>query len=127
MNNTDTRYILLEIINQAQEGNSIKFQYIKSWREFKFRWRQARSTKIVIKTLKASAKNLFNEYCKDVIAGISDVTKLLAYVELQDIIAFYEEDLSTLQKMLDEYDGYLGKGNFWYSFLGGEREIWNIL
>ena len=127
MNDTDARHILLEIINQAQEGNSLQFQYIRSWQEFKFRWRQAKSTKVVIKTLQVSADNLFNEYCKDVITGISDVTKLFAYSELQAIIAFYENDLITLQEMLDDYDDYLGKGNFWYSFLGGERETWNIL
>ena len=85
MTDSETRQLLLSIINQAQEGKSLKFHFIRSWQEFKFRWCQAKSTKLVIKTLKASAKGLFKEYCKDVIAGISDITKLLAYQQLLDI------------------------------------------
>jgi hypothetical protein len=76
--------------------------------------------------LRASASKLFKEYCKDVIAGISDITKLFAYARLQEIIAFYEKDLKTLKQMLDDYDYYLGDGHFWYSFLGGQRETWHM-
>lgn len=123
MTDSEAKQLLLDIINQAQEGRSLKFHFIRSWQEFKFRWQQARSTKLVIKTLKTSSNNLFKEYCRDVSAGASDVNKLLAYSELCEVIAFYKEDLSTLQLMLDDYDEYLGQGNFWFSLLGGEREI----
>jgi hypothetical protein len=121
MTDTEAKQLLLEILEQAQEGKSIKFQFIKSWAEFRYYHRLKLSTTLVIKTLKASANNLFTEYCQDVIDGISDLNKLLAYSQLRDIIAFYEKDIETLQQMLAEYDEYLGEGNFWYSFLGGER------
>lgn len=123
MNDTDAKQLVLDIINQAQEGKSIKFRYISSWSEFILYLRQAQSTKLIIKALKVSAKNLFKDYCKDVIAGISDVNKLLAYTKMLDIIEFYKKDLDTLKQMMDEYDKYLGEGHFWYSFLGGEREF----
>ena len=127
MTDNEAQQLLLDIINQAQEGQALEFQYIKSWYEFKYYKRLARSTKVVISTLSFSANNLFNEYCRDVIAGISDVNKLLAYSHLRDIIAFYEKDLETVNQMLDEYDEYLGDwSKFWHAFLGGERDLWNI-
>jgi hypothetical protein len=124
MQDTDTQELLLEILNTAEEGKSIEFQLITSWAEFKFYWQVKRSTKAVIRTLKDAAKNLFRSYCREIPTGSADLTQLLAYSQLQDVIAFYEKDVGTLQKMLDEYDEYLGT-HFWYSFLGGERDIWN--
>lgn len=123
MTNTDTKQLLLAILEKAQEGKSLQFQIITSWDDFKYYTHLAKSNKIIIKALKSSANNLFKEYCKDVIAGVSNVDKLLAYVQLRDFIRFYEKDFNTLKQMLDEYDEYLGQGHFWYSFLGGERDL----
>lgn len=124
MNDTESKQLLLEIINQAKEGDQREFQIIRSWAEFRFRRQQARSTKIVIKALAASASLLLIEYCEDVRAGTQDVNKILAYSELRDIIAFYEADLLTLRQMLDEYDEYLGDwSNFFDAIFGGERVI----
>jgi hypothetical protein len=125
MQEFDAQQVLLAIIQQAEEGKFQVFRQIKSWREFKHYYRLHRSTKVVIKVLKASATQVFNGYCKNVTSGISDVTQLLAYNELLDIQDFYEKDLKTLEDMLKEYDDYLGQGNFLYSILGGERDIWN--
>ena len=124
MTDIDAKELLLEILNKAQEGKSVQFRLITSWDEFIYHWRLSRSTKLIIKTLKTSASNLFKEYCQDVIVGISDINKLLAYSQLCDIIAFYERELDTFKRMLDEYDNYLGTWHtFWYAFLGGEREF----
>lgn len=124
MTDSESKQLLLDIINKAQEGVHLPFRQIVAWGEFRFVELQAKSTKLVIRTLKASAKNLFKEYCKDVIDGTSEINKLLAYSELCDIIAFYEEELNTLKQMLDEYDEYLGDwGNFINAFLGGRREL----
>ena len=123
MTDQETTLLIQEIINKALEGRAQPFRSILYWSEFRYYQRWTRSTKLIIKTLKVSAKKLFNEYCKDVIAGISDITKLLAYSQILDIITFYETDLSTVQSMLLEYEDYLGEGNFWHSFLGGRREV----
>ena len=123
MNDTDATQLLLAIIKQAQEGNSLKFHYITSWSELIEQYRFHKSTCLVIKTLEYSANRLFKGYCKDVIAGISDVNKLLAYEELLKIIEFYKNDLTTIERMLAEYKYYLKQGNFLFSFLGGERDI----
>ena len=117
--------LILEIITNAQELKYIECRYITSWREFRYYTKLITSTKFIIRALKSSANRLYKSYCKDVIAGVSDVNKLLAYSQLLDIIKFYIKDLETLRKMVNEYDEYLGNGNFWYSFLGGERDLWN--
>jgi hypothetical protein len=126
MTEDEAKQLISDIINKPQEAEPIKFQYIASWGEFRYYYQLHRSTKFVIKTLKSSAKKLFKEYCRTIATGTQDVNKLLAYSQLRDIIAFYEADVNTIKKMLDEYDNYLGQGHFWYSFLGGERDIWNI-
>ena len=125
MTDQEAQQILLEIINRAQEGKSSEFQLITTWADFIFYIKNKRSVKAVIRLLRDAANNTFKEYCQDITSGTSDITKLLAYTELLRIKAFYEKELETLQKMLDEYDEYLGQGHFWYSFLGGERDIWN--
>lgn len=124
MEQAEAQELLLEILTTAEEGKSIEFRLITSWAEFRFFQRSLRSTKLIIGTLKEAADKLFKTYCHEVSTGSADFTQLLAYPQLQEVIAFYERDIDTLQKMLDEYDEYLGKGNFWFSFLGGERETW---
>ena len=123
MNDAETTQLILDIINKAQEGRAQPFRSILYWSEFRYYRRWVISTKIIIRTLHKAANNLFKEYCRDVINEISEITKILAYSQLVDIIAFYENDLNTVQQMLDDYDEYLGNGNFWYSFLGGRRDI----
>lgn len=124
MEQTEAQELLLEILTTAEEGKSIQFRLITSWSEFKFYRQNIRSTKLVVSSLKEAADKLFRSYCQAIPTGSADFTQLLAYSQLQEVIAFYEKDIDTLQKMLDEYDEYLGKGNFWFSFLGGERETW---
>ena len=123
MTDTTAKQLILDIINKAQEGQSHPFRPILYWSEFTYYRRWIRSTKLIIKTLKTSANNLFKEYCKEVVTGNSDVNKLLAYSQLLDIIKFYENDLNTVKRMLEDFDTYLGEGNFWYSFFGGRRDI----
>lgn len=124
MNKQEATSIIQDIITKAQEGEAHPFITITYWDEFKFYQRYAKSTAVIIKVLKTSTNNLFKSYCQDVIAGISDITKLLAYMQLIDIIAFYENELKTLQAMLNDYDDYLGNfGNFVRAIFGGERII----
>ena len=123
MTDQETTQLIQDIINKAREGVAQPFRTILYWSEYRYYQGWTRATKLIIRTLEVSANNLFKEYCQDVIAGISDITKLLAYSELLDIIAFYKNDLRTVHFMLTDYANYLEKGNFWYSFFGGRRDI----
>lgn len=124
MTDRETTSITQDIINKAIENRAQPFRTISYLNEFIYYIRLAKATKLIINALKQAAKNLFKEYCRDVIAGISDVTKLLAYWQLLDIIAFYESDFKTIQSMVDDYDEYLGNfGNFIGALFGEEREL----
>ena len=123
MQELEVQQLLLDIIAYAQKGKFTEFHFITSWSEFKFYRQSVRSTKIVIRVLKTSAKNLFKKYCKDIASAKPDVNELYAYIQLCNMVDFYQKDLNILKRMVDEYDNYLGKGHFWYSFLGGERQL----
>ena len=123
MTDQDTTLLIQDIINRAQEGRAFPFRTIRYWSEFRYFQRYARSTKVIIRILRVSANNLFKDYCKGVIAGISDITKLLAYQQLLDIVDFYKEELETIDAMLTEYDEYLGDlGNFIGALFGERRD-----
>ena len=125
MQQTEAQELLLHIIEQAARPNT-PFTFITTWNEFRFYQQNRRATKLIIRTLEASARNLFKTYCKDIAAGSADINKLLAVKQLEEIITYYERELYTVERMLDDYDEYLGQGNFWYSILGGERNTWNL-
>ena len=120
----ETTLLIQDVIDKALNGQSQPFRPIVCWSEFIYYHRCASANKMIIKTLKRAAKNLFKEYCRDVIAGISDITKLLAYEQLLDIEVFYETELDTIKRMLDDYDEYLGDWfNFFDALAGGRREV----
>ena len=100
MHDTETQQIILEILEQAQSGKSFEFRFITSRSEFQFFWQSAKATKLLIRTLKASAKDLFNTYCEDVADGAPDVNKLLAVKELEDVYyeTFADEDGEIYEK-----------------------------
>ena len=120
MNNISSEQLLQAILEQA-EGKPSEFRFIESLYDLAGCFRYSKATKLVIKVLKAASKKLFTAYCKNVTSGISDVTQLFAFSQLDDVIAFYRQELNTVTAMIDEYEDYLAKGNFFYALLGGER------
>ena len=124
MQDQETREIINDLIQQAEDEDHVEFKLITTWEEYRFYLQQERAFKVVVKVLKACARATFRAYCEEVVSGESDLNKLLAYLQLQDVIAFYEQDLQTVKKMNTEYDEHLGNwGNFVKEFiLGYERE-----
>ena len=124
MTDQDATLLIQDIITRAQEGRAFTFRSILYWCEFRYFQKYERSTKLIIRILQVSANNLFKDYCRDVIAGISDITKLLAYQQMLDIVDFYKDELTTIQAMVDDYDEYLGNlGNFIGALFGERRDI----
>ena len=124
MQEQEAREIINDLIQQAEAEDHVESKLISSWEEYRFYLQQERALKIVIKVLSACEKATFDVYCKEIVSGESDLNKLLACIQLQDVIAFYEQDLQTVKKMNTEYDDHLGNwGNFVKEFiLGFERE-----
>jgi hypothetical protein len=124
MTDQEKTLLIQDIVDKALENDAQQFQHILYWSDFRYYRKYAIANKLIIKTLKRAANNLFKEYCRDVIAGISDITKLVAYQQLLDITDFYIDELKTLQAMLDDYDEYLGDwSNFFKAIFGGRRDI----
>lgn len=110
MNNTDDQKLLAELVKRAETGEHIKFDYIKSWSEYKSRKLSVKATEMLIKSLSRSADNLLKRYCKNVELGQADVTTLFVRDVLLRTREFYEKELEILFDMLDEYDAYLKGG-----------------
>lgn len=115
--------IVAEIIERAERGQFTEFRFIKSFDEFLYLREEARITKLNIENLTDAADKLFKQYCKEVIEGTANVGNLLAYTEVMDIVDFYKIEVTTFERMLDEYKEYLCQGNFIRAFLGEERDI----
>lgn len=122
MTDQDSKLIIQDIINKAQ-GPAQPFRPILYWSEYRYYQRVQLSNKLIIRALWSSAESLFTEYCHNVVTGTQDVSKLFAYSQLLDIKAFYERDLDTVKRMLDDYTTYILEGNFFYSLFGGRRDL----
>ena len=120
MDNQDAEYLLQAILENAESKPS-EFRFISSLADYGESLRLYKSTKLVIKILKSASNSIFKTYCKAVTSGISDVTQLLAFSQLDEVIAFYKQELNTINNMLDEYEEYLRHGNLLYAITGGER------
>jgi hypothetical protein len=113
----DDKELLAEIIKRAEAGEHIKFEYIKSWREYKSRILNYKATELLIKGLERSTKSLLRRYCKAVELGQGDVTTLLVRKALLDTKSFYDKELAMIDDMISEYDAFLHDGNFIGQFL----------
>ena len=123
MTDQETTLIIQDIISKAVEGKAQLFRPILYWSEYCYYCRLLLSTDIIIRTLTRAANNLFKAYCKDIIAGTSDITTLIAYQQLLDVIDFYNDDLETLQSMIEDYKDYLFDFRNFVGALLGERRL----
>ena len=113
----DEKELLAEVIKRAEAGEHIKFEYIKSWQEYKARVLNYKATEMLIKGLERSTKSLLKRYCKAVELGQGDVTTLLVRKTLLDTKSFYDKELAMIDDMISEYDAFLHDGNFISQFL----------
>lgn len=113
----DDKELLAEIIKRAEAGEHIKFEYIKSWREYKTRILNYKATEMLIKGIERSTKSLLKRYCSAVELGQGDVTTLLVRKALLDTKSFYDKELAMIDDMISEYDAFLHDGNFISQFL----------
>ena len=121
MSVNETQQKLLTILEHAQTAKPSEFRLILNWNDLKYCQHKVKSFKLLVKGLRRAADGLFKGYCTGVANSKSDFVKLLAYQQLVQAAVFYENEIKVFLEMLDEYDTYLGKGNFLWSYLGGMR------
>jgi hypothetical protein len=125
MQDIDTKEIVKRLILQAQEDQHTKPHLITTWKEYRFYINQARSLKVVIKVLRNSEASLFKSYCKGIAKGEAEFSKMIACLQVQDIIDYYDQEYEIIKGMNTEYDNYLGECNFINFILtlfGAERD-----
>ena len=106
MNNQEQQQMLADIIKKAEAGEHTKFEYIRSWKEYKQRKMNYYALKMLRNSLKHSTKSLLKRYCKAVEKGEADVTTLLVREKLLATKAFYEREFYMVQDMIYEYEAY---------------------
>lgn len=121
MSVNETQQKLLTILEHAQTAKPSEFRLILNWNDLKYCQHKVKSFKLLVKGLRRAADGLFKGYCTGVANSESDFVKLLAYQQLVQAVVFYENEIKVFLEMLDEYDTYLGKGNFLWAYLGGMR------
>ena len=121
MDDKFAQQLTLEILRQVEERRFTQFRLLGNWAEYQLCQQSITSTKLVIKVLRQSANNLFKQYCRTVITGITDINQLMAYSQIKEAESFYRTELVTFNNMADEYMDYLSQGNFLYALSGGER------
>ncbi len=117
MNNQDQQQMLADIVKKAEAGEHTKFEYIKSWKEYKQRKMNCGALDMLIDSLEHSTRSLLNRYCNAVKKGCADITTLLVREKLLTTKAFYERELGMIQDMLSEYEAYLWDSGFISQFL----------
>jgi uracil phosphoribosyltransferase len=123
MQETETIEIIALLLNKAQENKHTEIRLITTWREFRAFKKQAKALKVVIKILRNSANSLLKVYCKEVVEGTQDFTKLLAYNQLLEVSDYYKRELEIVNEMITEYDKYLDDCNYIATLLGEVREV----
>ncbi len=117
MNNQDQQQMLADIVKRAEAGEHTKFEYIRSWKEYKQRKMNCAALDMLIDSLAHSTRSLLKRYCKAVVRGNADITTLLVREKLLTTKAFYERELDMVTDTLSEYDSFLHDGNFLGQFL----------
>jgi hypothetical protein len=117
MNNQDQQQMLADIVKKAEAGEHTKFEYIRSWKEYKQRKMNCAALDMLIDSLEHSTRSLLKRYCKMVEKGDADITTLLVREKLLTTKAFYELELSMMTDMIYEYEAYLMDCNFLSQFL----------
>lgn len=117
MNNQDQQQMLADIVKKAEAGEHTKFEYIRSWKEYKQRKMNSYALDMLIDSLEHSTKLLLKKYCRAVEKGQADVTTLLVRNTLFSTKAFYELELAAVIDMISEYEAYLWDNNFLNQFL----------
>jgi hypothetical protein len=113
----DEQQMLADIIKKADAGEHTKFEYIRSWKEYKQRKMNCAALDMLIDSLEHSTRSLLKRYCKAVEKGNADITTLLVREKLLTTKAFYERELAMVADIISEYDAFLWDGNLLSQFL----------
>ena len=117
MSKLDEQQMLADIVKRADAGEHTKFEYIRSWKEYKQRRMSRTALNMLLESLEHSTRSLLKRYCKAVKKGEADVITLLVREKLLATKSFYERELTMITDMIYEYEAYLMDCNVIGQFL----------
>jgi hypothetical protein len=123
MSKQEDQKLLADLVKRAEVGEHVKIEYIRDWDTYSNHKVSYRATKMLVRSLKYSAKVLLKEYCRDIANGTADCTKLLVRNALLRTADFYKIEQDTILDMIYEYEAYLMDGNLLASYFGEIRPI----
>lgn len=122
MSKSESQQLLADLIEYAEAGNKLHFEFIRNWKHYKKCKMSRRAFLTIIESLEYAASSLLNRYCEGLKKGTADFTDLLARKSLLKSVEFYKCEVLMLEDMLYEYGAYLMCGNLLWAFLGKERK-----
>jgi hypothetical protein len=111
MHDNETQQMILKIIEHAQTAKLSEFRSIRNWSDYRYHRGKRRSFKLIVKALEKGSDRLFKRYCNSIIDGDGNFNQLVAYQQLYHVIRFYQQELTTIESMLKDF----------------EVRVWNIL
>ena len=123
MQDNETQQFIMSILERANTGIHTNFQYIENFDQYQLCGKQYKYLKVLLKVLHRTEKQILKEYCRTVTLGISDINQLLSYRQLITVIMYYDKEMDTATKMLEDYENYLRAGNFLRALLGETRIV----
>jgi hypothetical protein len=100
-----------ELIAKVKEGKHQQFQFIRSWHEYTKFKQLRRAYKLLIGSIKKTAKKLIKKYYKAANKGKANPMDLFTHLATLEILDFYEEEFRVVTDMIYEYEAYLMEGN----------------
>ena len=100
------------LILHVQEGEPLKFEFIKNTAEWQIIQASRTGLVKVVKLFETVATSLHKAYCMQVKEGIGNFDMLCAYHRYLACKDFYLKELDTAKDMIKEYWAYLKSGHF---------------
>ena len=116
-----------ELIQKALEGEATPFELISSSSMHTATKVFARATKKVIKMFKTLVQTTCLKYQEQIQTNSQDLQVLLAYVQFNRCVEFYEQELKTAKSMLQEYRAYVTGGHMLKTLLGIPRSEYDMV
>jgi len=103
--------LFVEIVQKALENEKTDFQLIPTNEMYSVTKIFAHGTKKIIKMFKQLVKATTEAYALQILTETTDLKLLLACVQYQQCLDFYENELKTAKSMLQEYRAYVFGGH----------------
>ena len=121
MTKSESRQLLADLIEYAEAGKKLRFEFICNWPTYCKHRISRRTFLTIIDSLNYAADSMLKRYCKGLQDGTADFTDLLVRKSLLKAVEFYNCEMLMITDRIYEYEAYLMDGHLLTALLGEER------